>query len=70
MISEPSEMRCRSMLKKYIARKVIASTSGMDSATTMPVRRPRLKKLTASTITTASTSERMNSLTAFLTTLG
>ena len=36
--------------------KVMASTSGIDSATTSPARMPRLMKLTASTITTASNS--------------
>ncbi|MNT33192.1 hypothetical protein D3C72_1691050 [compost metagenome] len=70
MISEPSEMRCRSMPSRYMARKVIASTSGMDSATTMPLRTPRLRKHTASTITTASISTFMNSPTAFFTTCG
>jgi hypothetical protein len=52
--SAPSEMRCRSMPKMLMARKVIASTSGIDSATTVPVRQPRLRKDTASTITIAS----------------
>ncbi len=36
--------------------KVAASTSGMAIATTRPARRPRLRKLTTSTITTASNS--------------
>ena len=36
--------------------KVIASTSGIDSATTRPVRKPSEKKLTSSTMTTASAS--------------
>ena len=54
MISAPSEMRCRSMPNTSMPRKVTASTSGTDSATTTPVRSPRLMKLTASTMTTAS----------------
>ena len=70
IISDPSEMRCSSILKKYMARKVIASTSGIDSATTMPVRQPRLTKLTPSTITTASSSDCINSLTELFTTRG
>jgi hypothetical protein len=44
-----------------ISRNVTASTSGMDRATTTPVRRPRLRKLTASTMTTASAKTFMNS---------
>ena len=51
-------------------RKVTASTSGIDSATTMPVRSPRLMKLTASTMTTASPSVSMNSLIERDTTVG
>ena len=39
-----------------MTRKVIASTSGMEIATTRPARIPRLMKLMASTITTASNS--------------
>ena len=39
--------------------KVIASTSGMVSATTRPARTPRLTKLTASTMATASKSARV-----------
>ena len=70
MISAPSEMRCRSMPYSFIIRKVTASTSGMDSATTRPVRKPRLKKLTASTMTTASSSVLMNSSTERFTTSG
>ena len=38
------EMRCSSMLRKYMARKVSASTRGMHRATTRPVRRPREKE--------------------------
>ena len=34
--------------------KVIASTSGTESATTMPVRQPRERKLTRSTMPSAS----------------
>ncbi len=53
-----------------MAAKVIASTSGIDSATTRPVRRPREKKLTSRTITSASASTRMNSPTPVRTAAG
>ena len=59
MISAPNEMRWRSMPSMLIPTKVPASTSGIDSATTVPARRPKLRKLTASTMTTASTSDLM-----------
>jgi hypothetical protein len=36
--------------------KVIANTSGIANATTMPVRTPSEKKLTSNTIANASTS--------------
>jgi len=39
----------------------VHSTSGMASATTIPARTPRLTKLTASTMITASMSASMNS---------
>ena len=70
MISAPVEMRCRSMPKNRIARNVAASTSGMVSATTSPVRAPSDRKDTTSTIATASSRERMNSPTEFFTTAG
>lgn len=44
-----------------MTKKVIASTSGMVTPTTRPVRRPSEKKLTSSTITTASVSTCTNS---------
>ncbi|MDT4827374.1 hypothetical protein FQZ97_607190 [compost metagenome] len=50
--------------------KVIASTSGIDSATTSPVRRPREKKLTSSTMTSASASTWTNSPTPWRTAAG
>ena len=62
MIRAPSDIRCRSIPNSAINRKVIASTSGIDSATTVPVRSPRLRKETASTMTTASLNDDMNKL--------
>ena len=44
-------------------KKVTPSTSGIDRATTSPVRSPSEKKHTSSTMMTASASEWMNSLT-------
>ena len=70
MISAPSEMRCSSMPSKYMTRNVSASTSGMHSATTRPVRRPSEKKLTSSTMTTASSRLFLNSCTDSSTTRG
>jgi hypothetical protein len=70
MMSAPSEMRCSSMSSRYMARKVSASTSGMHSATTKPVRMPSEKKLTTSTIATASKRLFLNSCTDSCTTRG
>ncbi len=52
----PREILCRPMSKYFIDTNVMANTSGMDRATTMPVRHPSEKKLTSSTITNASIS--------------
>ncbi|MNE77275.1 hypothetical protein D3C80_1735770 [compost metagenome] len=46
----------------------IASTSGIEQATTSPARTPRLTKLTSSTITTASNSALVKPPTASSTT--
>ena len=70
MISAPSEMRCRVMPEYSMKTKVAASTSGMATATTRPARRPRLRKLTTSTITTASNSALVKPPTASSTTAG
>ena len=70
MISAPSETRCRSMPKISMHTKVIASTSGIDNATTVPVRKPRLRKDTTRTMTTASLSEATNRLIDSRTTSG
>ena len=61
MISAPSVMRCRSIPAAYMTRNTIASTSGTDSATTMPVRQPSERKLTTSTISSASAKVWTNS---------
>ncbi len=50
--------------------KVIASTSGIDSATTSPVRTPSEKKLTSSTMIRASISTCTNSPTPVFTAAG
>ncbi|MNN46698.1 hypothetical protein D3C81_1610900 [compost metagenome] len=53
-----------------MAANVIASTRGIARATTRPVRRPSEKKLTNSTMTSASTSTWTNSPTPALTAAG
>ena len=50
MMRAPSEMRCSEMPKQLITTKVMASTSGMAIATTMPGRQPSAMKLTARTM--------------------
>ena len=68
MISAPSDTRCMAMPVNSINTNTSASTSGIEIATTSPARRPRLIKLTASTITTASNSALVKPLTATSTT--
>ena len=70
MIRAPSEMRCRMMPEYSMNTKVAASTSGMAMATTRPARRPRLRKLTTSTIATASNRARVKPPIASSTTAG
>ncbi len=70
MISAPSVIRCKSSDIAFMTMKTIASTSGTDAATTMPVRQPSAMKETNSTIASASMKECTNSLTACYTTLG
>ena len=70
MISAPSVMRCRSSDIAFMTMKTIASTSGTDIATTMPVRQPSATKETNSTIASASMKECTNSPTACSTTFG
>ena len=54
----------------FITMKTIESTSGTESATTMPVRHPSARKLTNRTMASASMKECTNSLTACSTTSG
>ena len=70
MISAPSEMRWKSMPSSIMPTKVMASTSGTDSATMTPVRTPRLMNDTTSTMASASSSEEMNSSNDLSTTSG
>ena len=63
-------MRCKVMPVYCMTTKVMASTSGIDSATTRPARIPRLMKLTTSTIATASNRALVNPPTASSTTMG
>ena len=61
MIRAPSVMRCRSIPSTLITAKVMASTSGTESATTMPVRQPSDRNETRSTMPSASRKECSNS---------
>ncbi len=80
MISAPSEILCSPMSKMFMNRNVTASTSGIVRPTTSPghtsmrrrglVCRPSDRKLTASTITTASISTWTNSPTECCTDCG
>src|SRR5438128_11150349 len=70
MTSAPSVMRCRSRPAAYMTTNTIASTSGTESATTMPVRQPSERKLTKSTMPSASTNDSANSETESSTTCG
>ena len=70
MISEPSETLCRLMPAAYMTTNVPASTSGMQPATTSPVRSPSERNETASTMTIASASVLTKSWIDALTTLG
>ena len=70
MMSEPSEMRSRFQPIASITIATTPSTSGTEMATIRPVRRPRLTRLTASTIASASISERSNSHTESFTVVG
>src|SRR3984893_4675328 len=69
-MSAPSVMRCRSMPAAYMMVSTIASTSGTDSATTMPARQPSDRKLTRRTMPSASTKVSTNSETERSTMLG
>ncbi|KAF1068141.1 MAG: hypothetical protein GAK45_01454 [Pseudomonas citronellolis] len=68
MISAPREIRCMVMSLYSMNTKTIASTSGIEQATTSPARTPRLTKLTARTMTMASNSALVKPPTAFSTT--
>ena len=69
-IKAPSEILCSPTSNRFMPAKVMASTSGMENATTRPVRKPREKKLTSRTIITASASTFMNSFTLRFTATG
>ncbi|MNY25521.1 hypothetical protein D3C86_1593110 [compost metagenome] len=68
MISAPREIRCMVMPLYSMKMKTIASTSGIEHATTSPARTPRLTKLTSNTMTTASNKALVKPPTAFSTT--
>ena len=70
MMSAPSEIRCRLTPASFMTTNVMARTSGIAIATTMPGRHPSERKLTAKTMAIASTKVLMNSPTASSTTSG
>ncbi len=69
-MSAPSEILCRSIPVWNMKRNVTAMVSGIESATMSPVRNPSDRKLTSSTMPTASASERVNSRTERFTVAG
>ncbi len=70
MMSAPREMRCRLMSIAFMLTKTMASTSGIDRATTTPALIPRLRKLTTRTMAIASKSALVKPPRASLTTAG
>ncbi len=66
----PNEILCRPIPKYCITAKVIASTNGIENATTKPVRKPSEKKHTTNTISSASISTCTNSPTLSFTAAG
>ena len=68
MISAPSDTLCKSIPAIPMPTNTPAITSGIQPATTKPVLIPKLKKLTANTIMTASLREPTNSSIEFFTT--
>ena len=70
MMSAPREIRCRSMPNADMVTNTAARTSGIESATTAPARRPSAARLTARTMAIASHSASMKSATACSTVTG
>src|ERR1022692_118341 len=60
--SVPSDTLCNPMPNRYMHSDVAASTRGIEITTTMPVRAPRLMRLTINTIPIASATASMKSL--------
>ncbi|MNQ32150.1 hypothetical protein D3C85_455470 [compost metagenome] len=61
--SVPSDTLCSPMPNMSMNSAVIASTTGIEITTTMPVRKPSDTRLTISTMATASATERRKSST-------
>jgi len=61
MMRAPREILCTSMDAAFIRTKTTQSTRGMEQATTMPARFPRLKKETPRTMATARSRVSTNS---------
>ena len=60
-INAPNEMRSKFIPIAFITTSEMDRTKGTLKATTIPVLKPRLRKLTIRTMTSASMNERMNS---------
>ena len=58
------------MLNTFMIKNVVANTTGIAMATTMPERKPSESRLTASTMTKASINDFTKSLTELATMLG
>ena len=70
MIKAPNETLCKSMPAISMMQNTPVSTRGIQKATTIPVRKPKLRKLTIRTIIIASLKVPTKSLIESLTTAG
>jgi len=70
MMSAPRETRCRSIPASSMIGNTTATVSGIESATTVPARIPRLTKLTAMMMAIACQSDVVKSRMACSTTKG
>ncbi len=66
----PSETLCNPMLNRYMNNTVPAKTNGIEMTTTIPVRSPRLMRLTTRTMPIASATASTKSSTERLTAAG
>ena len=69
-MSAPKDTMCRSIPCHFMKRKVAHTTTGIQSASTMPLQRPSERKDAAMTITMASKSDSVKSWMDSFTTFG